>query len=134
MPLSSLYSSPAPIGLVTVITALPKPRLQLTLWDGIPGVDGCVLITAGSEGTDVHADRLTVNVYDPAGRPDIVVPAVDPVFVNPPGVLVTVHVPEVGSPLRTTLPVGTVQVGCVITPITGADGVNGCAIMSTSPD
>ena len=92
------------------------------------------MITAGPEDADVHTDRLTVNVYVPGGRSVTVVLAVDPVLVNPPGVLVTVQVPEVGSPLRTTLPVGTVHVGCVIVPLMGADGVTGCALISTSPD
>ena len=36
-----------------------------------------------------------------------------------------------GSPLRTTLPVATVQVGWVIVPTTGAEGVAGCAVMTT---
>ena len=34
-----------------------------------------------------------------------------PEEVNPPGVLVNVHVPVEGKPFRTTLPVATVQVG-----------------------
>ena len=37
----------------------------------------------------------------------------------PPGVLVIVQVPDAGSPLNTTLPVGVEQVGCVIIPTTG---------------
>ena len=34
-----------------------------------------------------------------------------PVVVVPPGVLVNVHVPDEGKPLKTTLPVATAQVG-----------------------
>ncbi len=34
-----------------------------------------------------------------------------------------------GSPSRTTLPVPTAQVGCVIVPTPGADGVDGWAFM-----
>jgi hypothetical protein len=48
----------------------------------------------------------------------VVVPV--PVVV-PPGVLVRVHVPEPGNPLKTTLPVGVGQVGCMIVPTLGAD-------------
>ena len=40
--------------------------------------------------------------------------------VVPPGVLVNVHVPDAGKLLKTTLPVATVQVGCVIVPTVGA--------------
>ena len=46
----------------------------------------------------------------------------------------SLHVPEVGSPLRTTLPVETVYVGCVIVPTTGAEGVGGCEFIMTFDD
>ena len=36
-----------------------------------------------------------------------------------------VHVPAAGKPLNTTLPVPTLQVGCVIVPTVGAVGVAG---------
>jgi len=49
-----------------------------------------------------------------------------PVVVAPPGLVVTVHVPNAGKPFNTTLPVATVHVGCVIVPATGAVGVAGC--------
>ncbi len=39
-----------------------------------------------------------------------------PVEVAPPGLLVKVHVPEAGSPLKSTLPVDTPHVGWVIVP------------------
>ena len=48
-----------------------------------------------------------------------------PVVVVPPGERVSVHVPEAGKPERTTLPVATEQVGCVIEPTVGAEGVSG---------
>jgi hypothetical protein len=65
----------------------------------------------------VHpAEFETVNVYDPAERPVIVVLVPEPVVVTPPGSLVMVHVPLEGNPLRTTLPVAALQLGCVITP------------------
>jgi hypothetical protein len=47
----------------------------------------------------------------------------EPDEVTDPGVLVSVHVPVDGSPLRTTPPVATAQVGWVIVPTEGADGV-----------
>ena len=51
-----------------------------------------------------------------------------PVVVAPPGLAVTVHVPEDGNPLRATLPVGTPHMGWVIAPTTGAVGVTGAGI------
>jgi hypothetical protein len=60
-----------------------------------------------------------------AARP-VIVPVVPvPVAVTPPGAAVTVHVPDAGSPLKSTLPVGVEQVGCVIVPTNGAVGVVG---------
>jgi len=44
-----------------------------------------------------------------------------------------VQVPAV-SPFNTMLPVATVQVGCVIVPAVGADGVTGCALIITFDD
>ena len=57
-----------------------------------------------------------------AGIPVIVTVVVLPVVVNVLGVLVTVHVPD-GKPLRITPPVATVQVGWVMMPMVGIDGV-----------
>ena len=54
-----------------------------------------------------------------------------PVEVAPPGERVRVQVPEAGRPLSATLPVATAQVGCVMAPMEGADGVEGCALMVT---
>jgi hypothetical protein len=39
-----------------------------------------------------------------------------------------------GRPLKSTLPVDTVQVGCVMVPTTGAAGVGGCALIITVGD
>ena len=39
-----------------------------------------------------------------------------------------------GNPLNTTLPVDTAQVGWVINPGTGAMGVTGCELITTSAD
>jgi len=57
--------------------------------------------------------------------PDSVVLVPVPVVVVPPGVRVKVHVPDDGKPLNNTLPVITLQVGCVMVPTTGAVGVIG---------
>jgi hypothetical protein len=39
-----------------------------------------------------------------------------------------------GNPLNTTLPVAIKQVGWVIIPAIGADGVAGCGLITTLPD
>jgi hypothetical protein len=57
-----------------------------------------------------------------------------PEVIVPPGVLVNVHVPVEGRPLNKTLPVAEAHVGWVIVPATGADGVTGCALMTTLAD
>ena len=51
----------------------------------------------------------------------------------PSGVLVSTHVPVEGKLFNTTLPVGTLNDGCVIAPITGAAGVTGCAFIVPLP-
>jgi hypothetical protein len=87
------------------------------------GVGGWEGITTLPDGGDVQpVISSTVNVYVPSGRLAIVVLVPVPVYVVPPGVLLMVHVPDDGKPLRTTLPVETVQVGGVMVPITGAEG------------
>ena len=48
----------------------------------------------------------------------------EPDFVAPPGEAVMVHDPEAGRPLSATLPVLVAQVGCVIVPIIGAEGIS----------
>ena len=62
-------------------------------------------------------------------RLEIVVDVPDPVIA--PGFIV--HAPE-GKPLNATLPVGVVQVGCVIDPTTGADGAPGTVLITISAD
>ena len=57
-----------------------------------------------------------------------------PVVVITPGKRVIVQVPVAGKPFRITLPVETMQVGCVIVPVTGAGGVDGSALMITFDD
>jgi hypothetical protein len=52
-----------------------------------------------------------------------------PVPVIVPGSMV--HVPDEGRPFNTTLPVVTMQVGCVMVPTDGAEGVTGAAFIVT---
>ena len=53
-----------------------------------------------------------------------------PVVVTPSGLRVNVHVPVLGKPFKTTLPVKTVQVGCEIVPTEGVLGVEGAAFIT----
>ena len=68
---------------------------------------------------------VTVKVYVSATSPVTVVLVPVPVDVVPPGSLVNVQVPVAGRLLSTTLPVGSLHVGCVIVPTTGATRVKG---------
>jgi hypothetical protein len=43
-------------------------------------------------------------------------------------------VPDDGKPFNITEPVAKAQVGCVIVPTAGADGVTGCALITTFAD
>ena len=70
----------------------------------------------------------------PGASPDIVVLVPVPVEVNPPGVLVKVQVPVAGKLFKTTLPVGTVHVGCVIVPIVGGEGAPGTVLITILDD
>jgi hypothetical protein len=103
---------------------------------GAEGVGGCALIITELDEGDVHPGSfLTVKVYVvPAVSPVTVVLVPVPFVVAPPGDLVRVHVPDGGRPLRSTLPVDTVQVGCVIVPTTGAVGVAGCALITAADE
>lgn len=67
------------------------------------------------------AALVTVNVYVPGTSPEIVVLVPEP-DVSPPGVRASVHVPD-GKPVTTIEPVATRQVGCVIVPCEGAEGI-----------
>ena len=69
----------------------------------------------------------------PGGIPLTVAVVILPVVVTLPGVRVSVHEPA-GKPLNTTEPVGTAQVGCVIVPTVGLDGVAGCGLITTFAD
>jgi hypothetical protein len=58
----------------------------------------------------------------PADNPVIVVLSPVPVMVVP-SLRVKVHVPVLGKPFKTTLPVAMLQVGCVSVPIEGVFGL-----------
>ena len=88
---------------------------------------GCALITTLAEAGEVQPDELvTVKLCVPVAKPDTVV--LVPLPVIPPGFIV--QLPE-GNPFNTTLPVDTVHVGCVLVPTAGAEGVEGCALITT---
>jgi hypothetical protein len=92
------------------------------------------LITILTDAADVHPSSfVTVKVYVFAASPYIVVLPVPDVVV-PSGFLVSVHVPVCGKPLNTTLPVATIQVGWVIVPTIGGDGVDGLVLMTILAD
>ena len=55
-------------------------------------------------------------------------------MIEPPGLAVTVQLPDAGKPLNATAPVAVAQVGCVIAPTIGAEGVAGCAFNTAVPD
>jgi hypothetical protein len=77
---------------------------------GAVGTIGAALRVTEFEEVDVHDPLPTVNVYDPATRPEIVVEVPVPVAV-PLGEPVIVQVPEEGSPVNVTLPVLLAQSG-----------------------
>ena len=54
-----------------------------------------------------------------------------PVVLTPSGVRVKVHVPVLGKPFKTTLPVETVQFGGVTVPTKGALGTSGATLIVT---
>lgn len=68
-----------------------------------------------------------------AGKPLNTAVVEEPVMLKPPGCAITVHA-AFGKPLRSTLPVDTLQVGGVIVPTTGAVGVTGCAGIAAVPE
>ena len=98
------------------------PPIQTEVVPPNAGAPGIALINTFAEAGEVQLLALvTVNVYVVlAGRLVTVKLVPEPVYVFPPGDRVIVHEPEAGSPLRTALPVGVVQVGWVMVPTTGA--------------
>ena len=70
-----------------------------------------------------------MKVLVPTGIPLTVTDVPVPVpTILPPEETITVQVPDAGSPLKATLPVAVSQVGWVIVPTIGADGVAGWAL------
>ena len=131
----SLYSRPSPVGLVTVTIAFPNPSEQSTVCTGDTGEGGCALITTLFEAIEIQpTEFVTVNVYVPSGRPVMVALVPLPDVVTAPGSRVKVHVPVEGNPVSNTLPEANVQVGCVMVPTTGAEGVGGWVLIMTLED
>ena len=64
-------------------------------------------------------------------KAETVVVAPVPVLLTAPGLRVSVQVPLTGKPLKATLPVAVVQVGGVIVPTIGAEGVVGWGLITT---
>ncbi len=102
---------------------------------GAAGVEGCALIVMPVDAGDIHPDELvTVYVYIPTGKPESAVLVPEPVEVALSVDLVSVQVPVAGKPLKTTLPVATAHVGCVIVPTVGDVGVAGWELITTLAD
>lgn len=100
------------------------------LIDGAAGVTGCGLITTSMDEGEVQPDALvTVNDLVPAVRPVTIlvtpVPAIEPGFI--------IQFPK-GKPLNSTFPVAIVQVGCVMVPTIGDEGVRGCELIEIFAD
>lgn len=102
------------------------------------GGDGTLaseFITTLPEVADIHPRELVkVNVYVPGGISLIVIEVPEPAVFTFPGVLVIVQYPAAGKPARATLPVFTVQEGCVIVPIEGAAGASGGLFITTDSE
>lgn len=93
------------------------------------------MITAWPEAPDVQpSEFVTVNVYVAGDRSETVIVVPLLWMVLPPGVIVNTQDPDEGSPLRSTIPVRTSHVGCVIVPITGAPGAAGGLLKVTSAE
>lgn len=58
----------------------------------------------------------------------------EPAYVSPPGDFVRVQVPVEGNPVISTLPVDRSHVGCVIVPMTGAEGAPSAVFRTASDD
>lgn len=69
----------------------------------------------------------------PPGRLVNTVVVVFPLILKPPGWAVIVQL-LAGRPLSATLPVAIAQVGDVIVPTTGADGITGAAFITALPE
>jgi len=119
----------------TLPVANPQVGWVIVPTTGAVGVTGWALIIMFAVDAETQPSELvTVYVYVPGASPVIVLVVPLPVEVTDPGVRVSVQVPVAGNPLSGTLPVPDAHVGCTIVPTTGADGVGGCAGISTLAD
>jgi len=112
---------------ITLPVAAEQEGCVIIPTTGADGVAGCAWITTLADAAETHPNEfVTVYVFVPAAMPEMVllapVPAIAPGFI--------VQLPE-GKPFKTTFPVATVQVGCVIVPTVGAVGVTGCVLITT---
>ena len=88
-----------------------------------------MIITSPDAADRQPSELVTVKLCVPVASPDRVVLLPLPLIV--PGLIVQL---PAGKPLKITDPVASAQVGCVMVPTVGAEGVAGCALMITSPD
>jgi hypothetical protein len=99
---------------------------------GAGGITGWDEIITLPDLGEVHPDELvTVNVYVPIFKFEIIALVPEPVVVTPPGERVSVQDPEEGSPESVTLPVNAIHPGRTILPVTGAVGTGGCGLIIT---
>ena len=102
----------------------------IVLTIGFEGVSGCIFITTSVDGKEMQpTEFVTEKLYVPEVRPVKVVLEPEPAIA--PGLII--QFPD-GRPDTMTLPVAVEQVGCVIAPINGDDGVAGCARITMLAD
>jgi len=113
-------------------TTLPVGVLHDAGWVIVPtigavGAAGAGSMTTSAEAFEIQPGALvTVKLYVPGFRFEIVTEVPVPEIL--PGLIV--HVPDAGSPFRTTLPIGEEQeAGWVIVPMIGAFGGVGGVLM-----
>ena len=81
-----------------------------------------MIVTPEDEAERQPSELVTVKYQVPLVSPEIVVVVPLPLVVIAPGLRVNVQVPLEGRPPRITLPVATLQLGCVMVPTTGGEG------------
>ena len=115
---------------VTLILPVAVVQVGCTMLNnGAAGFTGIALINTLEEAKEIHlAAFVTLNVNVPEGIPLMVAVVVFPVVVIPPGLRVTIQLPD-GKPLNTTEPVDMVQLGWVTAATDGACGLIGRAFI-----
>ena len=99
------------------------------------GVSGCAGIKTSDDASEIHpASLVTVKLYVPPGRLNIVLLVPVPEVNTPPGYLINVQMPEDGKLFSTTLPVDREHVGEVMFNTVGATGVTVWAEIKTFAD